>query len=66
MRYILKRDFNEYPYWKKGTMFYFENDTGQIWGLEAKKTTNSYPLRKELAKYLWLLLNEKGLFRKLT
>ena len=66
MIYILKRDFKEWPYWKKGTMFYFENDTGIVWGMKDKKTTNSYPLRTLLAGYLWLLISEKGLLRKIN
>ena len=62
--YILKRDFKEFPYWKKGTMFGFEDDTGIVWGMKDKETTSSYPLRASLSGYLYLLLTEKGLFRK--
>jgi hypothetical protein len=63
--YILKRDFWEYPHWKKGTMFGFESDTGIVWGMKDKETTNSYPLRTPLAGYLWMLLTEKGLFKEI-
>ena len=63
--YILKRDFKEWPYWKKGTMFGFENDTGIVWGMEDRHTTNSYPLRTPLAGYLWLVKTERNLFRRI-
>ncbi len=63
--YRLKRDFKEYPHWKKGTMFGFEDDTGVVWGMESKTRTNSYPLRTPLAGYLWMLLTEKNLFQKI-
>lgn len=62
--YVLRRDFKEFPWWKKGTMFGFEDDTGIVWGMKNKETTDSNPLRAPLAGYLWMLLTEKGLFRK--
>lgn len=62
--YALRRDFKEFPYWKKGSLFGFEIDTGVVWGMEDKETTKSYPLRTSLAGYLNLLLSEKGMFRR--
>ena len=62
--YILRRDLKEWPYWKKGQMFGFENDTGIVWGMEDKETTVTYPLRETLAGYATMLLTEKGLFRR--
>jgi len=64
MVYKLRRDFKEWPYWKKGTMFMFENDTAVVWGMVDKNTTNGYPMRSFLAGYLWSLITEKGLFTK--
>ena len=64
MYIALKRDFREYPYWKKGTRFYCEDETGYICGMKDEYTKNSYPLRSSLASYLWLVLHEKGLFKK--
>ncbi len=66
MIYKLTRDFREWPYWKKGTMFLFDNDTAVVWGMKDKKTTNSYPLRTPLSGYLWMLLTEKGLLKKVS
>ena len=51
------------PMLKKGSIFYFELETGCVWSVIDKKTA-SYPLRQGLAGYLWLLRLEKGYFRK--
>ncbi|HDY68064.1 MAG TPA: hypothetical protein ENH85_09755 [Candidatus Scalindua sp.] len=56
----------EIPMLKKGKLFYFETETGHVWGMKNKHTTNSYPLRNGLANYLWLLRTEKGYFRKIN
>jgi hypothetical protein len=64
--YRLTRDFKEFPYWRKGKMFGFENDTGIVWGMKNKTMTNSFPLRTPLAGYCWLLLSEKGIFKKVS
>ncbi len=52
------------PLLKKGRLFLFEIDTGMVWGMKDKNTTFSYPLREELAGYLWLLRTEKGYLRR--
>ena len=61
---MIYRLIKDIPLLRKGKLFHFETETGHIWGMKDKYTTNSYPLREGLSGYLWLLRTEKGYFRK--
>ena len=57
---MLKVDLQYPDWWKKGTKFIMNKETGHIFGIDKKtKIMNEYPIRAGLQGYLWLLYSEK-------
>lgn len=52
----------ELPLFKKGCVYDFEMETGNVYMVEKGKRAE-YPLRSGLAGYLWLLRYSKGFFK---
>ena len=49
------------PFLEKGSLYYFEIDTGYVyWYIKEKGEFSEYGLRPGLAGYLWLLKTEGG------
>jgi len=48
----------------KNSIFVFNRDTGEIFGVEKNGKKMEYALRPGLSGYLWLLRTEKGFFKK--
>ncbi len=54
------------PFLKKGTVYWFDEETGKIhWENGGKDNFSDYPLREGLAGYLWMLRTETKYLKEL-
>jgi hypothetical protein len=58
MEFRLFKLLIDVPFLKKNRLFYFDDDTGNVYA-ELEKQRAQYPLRPALAGYLYLLATEK-------
>ncbi len=60
-----KLQLNGIPLLNKNDIFAFDDDTGEVWRIYENGESASYPLRKELSGYLWLLLTHEDYFTRI-
>ena len=55
MSYFVGRLKKDFPMLRKGSKFFFGEQSGDVFGYENENKVMDHPLRQGLAGYLWLL-----------
>jgi len=50
----------EVPFIMKGTIYFFDDESGNVFGINAQGLPNTYAVRPAIAQYLWLLKTENS------